>query len=286
VVTGGSGRVGRHVVRELSKHYDVVNADLVRADGDVPFAKVDVLDLDAVRDATSAADAVCHIAGIDYDRDVAPEEFIRVNVLGSWHVLQAAAENGISRVVLTSSVSACGLSEMRSDWLPRLLPIDEGHECRPTEPYSVSKLAVEQMGASFVHGTDMSVVCLRPVAVVLPESMAEYLAFVREPGRRWLFYYVTVQDVARAFTHALDPGAPRRGVFFLSAADTSLPEPTLEWYAQRVGPLPEAVNFDLYQENPRASVFSIDKARETLGWTPTSDFLELSSRLGPLDAQS
>jgi nucleoside-diphosphate-sugar epimerase len=142
------------------------------------------------------------------------------------------------------------------------------------------------MGASFVHGTDMSVVCLRPVAVVLPESLAEYLAFVREPGRRWLFYYVTAQDVARAFTQALDPGAPRQGVFFLSAADTSRPEPTLEWYAQRVGPLPEAVNIDLYLENPRASVFSIEKAREGLGWTPTSDFLELSSRLGPLEAQS
>lgn len=272
-------------MRELRTRYDVVSADLVRADDDVPFVETDVMDLDSLRAVTKTADAVCHLAGLDYDRDAAAEEFIRVNLLGSWHVLQAAAENRVGKVVLASSVSACGLSEMRPDWLPRYLPIDERHDCRPVDPYSVSKLLLEQIGASFARANDMSVVCLRAVAVLLPEALADYVAFVREPGRRWLFYYVTAADVARAFSLALESDRPRYGVFFLSAADTSRPEPTLEWYVRRVGPLPELVDLDLYRETPRAALFSSEKAREVLGWTPTSDFLDLSSGLGSLPTQ-
>lgn len=285
VVTGGSGRVGRSVVAELGDHYDVVNADRTAGDGGVAHEYVDVLDLDSVRRVTTDADAIIHLAAIDYDWRAPAEDYIRVNTLGTWHVLQAAVENDVKRVVLCSSVSACGLSEMRPDWTPVRLPVDESHVCRPVDAYSVSKLMIEQMGRSIADGSRVNVICLRPVAVVLPETLEDYLAFVDAPDRRWLFYYVTSQDVARGFRAALECGDLRYGVFFLSADDSSLEQPTLDWYRERIGPLPDLGNPRRYRDQPRASVFSSAAARDVLGWSPTSNFSDLrrfaASQKGP-----
>ena len=121
----------------------------------------------------------------------------------------------------------------------------------------------------------MDVICFRAVSIITPETLAEYVTFVEDPGRRWLFYYVTVQDVARAFRLALEASDPSFSILFLTAADTSRPEPTLEWYPERVGPLPEVIDQPLYDRNPRASVFSSAKARAVLGWEPTSNYLDL-----------
>jgi nucleoside-diphosphate-sugar epimerase len=270
-------------LRELSTTYHVINADLADDEGVYPYVRTDIMDLEVLLTATRGADAVCHVAGIDLDRQAPANEFVRVNALGSWHVLQAAAQNGVGKVILTSSVAACGLSEMRLDWLAQYLPVDEEHESRPVHAYSISKLLLEQMGASFARGTAMSVICLRPVAVLEPESIRDYMDFIATPNLRWLFYYVTAGDVARAFRLALEADSPPFDVFFLSAADTSRPEPTLDWYARRVGSLPDAVDRQLYKENPRASVFSSDKARRMLGWTPTSDFSQITSGSDGLD---
>jgi len=277
VVTGGSGRVGGYVLREIAPHFDVLNADLVPGRQAVPHVRTDVMDLDAVRAAVKGADAVVHLAAIDYDWKAAPETYIDVNVRGTWHVLQAAAEAGVKKVVLCSSVSACGLSEMRPDWRPRRLQVDERHECRPVQAYSVGKLLMERMALSFVHGTPMDVICLRPLAVVMRETFAGYLEFIDEPARDWLFYYVTAEDVARGFRAALDSEGLRYGVFFLSAADTSRREPTLEWYRERLGPLPEIGNPRLFRQLPRASIFSSAAARDVLGWEPSSNFIDLRS---------
>jgi UDP-glucose 4-epimerase len=278
VVTGGSGRVGRYVVRELAKSYDVINADLVGDDSGVRHETVDVMDLDALRRVCKGADALVHLAAIDFDWKAAPEKYIRINALGTWHALQAAAENDLSKVVLCSSISACGLSEMRPDWRPQYLQVDERHENRPVQAYSVSKQLMENMARSFAHGTPMSVLSLRPLAVVLPETFSQYVSFVEAPDRNWLFYYVTAEDVARGFAAAI-AAKVKQGEFFLSAADTSRPEPTLDWYAERFGALPEIPNPRLFEQNPRASIFSSAKARDYLGWEASSNYLEMRNAL-------
>ena len=275
VVTGGSGRVGSYVLREIVPHFDVLNADLNPGQVDTRHLKMDVMNLDEVRSAVKGADAVVHLAAIDYDHKAAPERYIDVNIRGTWHVLQAAAEAGVKKVVLCSSISACGLSEMRANWRPQSLQVDERHECRPVQAYSVSKQAMEQIGLSFVHGTNMDVICLRPLAVVMQESFAGFLEFIDEPTRNWLFYYVTASDVARGFHAALKTQGLRYGVFFLSAADTCRSEPTLDWYRERIGALPEIRVPRVFQNLARASIFSSAQARDVLGWEPSSDFPSL-----------
>jgi UDP-glucose 4-epimerase len=278
-VTGGSGRVGRHVLPALADGYDVVNVDLVSVPG-FEHTFCDVMDLDQVRAATRGADAVVHLAAIDFDWQAAPEEYLRVNVQGSWHVLQAAVENNLRKVVLCSSVSACGLSEMRADWMPRFLPVDETHEDRPVHAYSVSKHLIERMGRSVSHGSPVEVICLRPLAVVLSETLPEFVQSIDAPDRHWLFYYVTAADLGRAFRAAVDVAGLRFDTFFLSAPDTTRPEPTLHWYAERIGSLPELRNPRAYALDSRASIFSSARARERLGWEASSNFLDLRRAAG------
>jgi len=265
------------VLSELGKRYQVTNADLSECRDEADYIRTDVTKIDEVRTALQGADAVCHLAGLDLDRGAASEEYVRVNLLGTWNVLQIAAEQRLRHVVTASSVAASGLSEMREDWQPQALPVDERHESRPTHGYGVSKLLGEQMARSFVFQTGRRATCLRLMSVISDETIDDYLKFIDTPDRRWLFYYVTAEDAAQAFAAALLEQEEEYGEFFISAGDTSRKEPTLDWYRDRVGPAPKAMNEEFYLVHPRASIFSHSAAREALGWEPTSDFRELTA---------
>ncbi len=277
VVTGGSGRVGRHVTACLAEAHEVVNADLAPPvsgpqDQDAEYVRADVMQLDDLRRAFRGADVVIHLAGLDYDWGCPDEAYINVNTRGSWHVLQAAEESSVRRVVLCSSISICGLQEMRPNWKPQSLPIDENHENLPVYAYGVSKQIAELMGQSFARRGKIEVVSLRPLAVVLPETLADYLRFVDTPDRHWLFYYVTAEDLARAFRAAAEVPGINGESFYIGADDSSHLQPTLDWAERILGRLPDATDHAHYKAHPRASVFSNAKARRLLGWAPASDF--------------
>lgn len=288
VVTGGSGRVGRYVIEELAKAFEVRNADLSPAqegpDGRDPavveYVATDVMDLESVREALRGAHAVVHLAAIDFDWNAAPEKYIRVNTFGTWNVLQAAQENGLEKVVLCSSISACGLSEMRKDWTPQYLPVDEKHELRPVQAYSLSKQIMENMGQAVARGSGMSVICIRPLAVILEESLVDFTQFIDDPQLHWLFYYIEASDLARAFRAAVEVEGISFDTFFISGDDSCHPEATLDWYEKKIGSVPEGTDTTMYGEDPRASIFSSAKAKSKLDWQPTSNFLEMRRRNG------
>jgi UDP-glucose 4-epimerase len=283
VVTGGSGRVGRYVLAELAPHYDVVNVDLSPATvgpkgsqaPDVQHITADVMDLDAISQAVAGADAVVHLAAIDYDWKAPDEKYITVNTIGTWNVLQAARDHGVPKVVLCSSISACGLSEMRPDWTPLQLPVDETHALGPVQAYSISKQLMEDMGQAVARGSDTSVICLRPMAVVLEENLAEFTAFIDEPTRHWLFYYIEASDLARAFRAAVEVTGVSYDALFISADDTCHKEPTVQWFERAFGALPATVAAPYFDGRPRASIFDNGRARQVLDWQPTSDFQAL-----------
>lgn len=274
-ITGGSGRLGQYVVKQLMNNFDVKVLDLRAPPQDIPYARVDVLELDVLRRELAGMDAVIHLAAIDFDLQADPETYIRVNVLGTWNVLQAAHERGIRRVVLCSSVSACGLSEANPAFPPDYLPIDEAHARYPVEAYSVSKLIMEEMAESFVRRGDIEVLCLRPMMVLIPENIAPTIARAADTDTRWLFYYVTPEDCARAFECALMAKDVKFGVFFITAEDSCRDEPTLTWLARALGKLPEIRDKARFEENPYASVFDASRARTVLGFRSTSDWREI-----------
>jgi nucleoside-diphosphate-sugar epimerase len=274
VVTGGSGRIGGYVAPALrAAGHRVESLDLRPAVDGTPTQTVDIMDIAALRRAFASADAVVHLAGLDMDAPCASEDFIRVNVAGSWNVLQAAQELGVPKVVLASSVTATGLNEARPDWAPHYLPIDEAHELRPRHPYGVSKMLIERAGAAIADGGVTEVIALRPMLVLRPETIATAAARGRDPATRSLCYHVAAEDVADAFCRAVDVDGIGFGAFFITAADTYADEPTLArvarlWPDSRM----EIRRRDVYASDPRASAFDGTLARRVLGFTPSTRF--------------
>jgi nucleoside-diphosphate-sugar epimerase len=260
---------------------------------------VDVLDLDALRSAMRGQHAVVHLAAIDSSVTAPPEAVFDANVRGTWNVLHAAAEAGVGRVVICSSSSATGLDYTNPRLPPVYLPIDEDHPLRPSQAYGLSKQLDEVIAQSFGSRGGMEVVCLRPAWVLFPEAVRRVLGHQRDaapppspsaPGRHreplpLLRSYVDPADAARAFRLALElPTTPYR-VFIITAADTFEPEPTLSHLEKTYGkPLPRVTKPEIYAGNPHASAFDISRAREILGWSPSSNWAEFSARFDAPEA--
>lgn len=133
-VTGGSGRLGRYVVAELAGRYEVTVLDIAPPADHPVFAEADILDLDGLRRTLAGHDGVVHLAAIDSGVKATDEQYFGTNVLGTWHVLQAAEEVGVRRAVVCSSVSAVGLGP---DHPPGVLPIGADHALAPTDAYGL-----------------------------------------------------------------------------------------------------------------------------------------------------
>jgi len=278
-VTGGSGRLGAYVVGALLGQCDLTVIDRVRPAGGGPYREADIHDLGAVRAALAGHDTVVHLAALDLVADAAPEEFTLTNVIGTWHVLQAAREVGAGRVVVCSSVAATGLDEGRADCPPLYLPVDEYHPRAPVHPYATSKLLVEEVAARFLRAGGMEVVCLRPVWVAFPDTLARLIARAESPDQGGVFDYVSPEDTAAAFRLAATAEGAGFGPYFISAADAAADRPTLEALSLAHARPIEVRDPARYRESPRASVFDTARARADLGFEPTSDWRELR-RLG------
>lgn len=137
LVTGARGFVGGHLVEHLVAAGDeVVTTD--RTDGGPDICDGPGIAA-TVREATP--DVVYHLAG---QADVAaswrdPAGTLRINAEGTLHVLAAAAEAGVDRVVVVSSAEVYGVVP------PEAMPITEGHPLSPASPYAASKAAAEMI---------------------------------------------------------------------------------------------------------------------------------------------
>ena len=278
LVTGASGRVGRHVVDALLGDCEVTVLDLAPPVQDVAFIEGNVLDLGAVRAATADQDAVIHLAAIDIGVPAEPEAYFGTNVMGTWNAVQAAREAGVRKVVLASSISAVGVGEMRSDFPPEYIPIDEAHPTKPAHAYGVSKLVVEDIARAFALEGDMSITCLRPVAVIVESNLRRAVERANHPGHPWLASYVTGEDTGSAFAAALDHDAPFDAMF-VAAADSASRVPTLERLAGVYGAALPVRDPEWFGRDPCASPVAATRAMRRLRWRPTSTWAEVAARL-------
>ena len=286
LVTGAAGLLGRYVVEALQGRYAVTGLDKRRGPADIAWHVGDITDAELVGTAMRGQDMVIHIAAVPNIWSGDGETIMRVNVLGTWQVLNAAEACGARRVVLCSSDSVIGFTVAEGRMVPpRYLPVDRDHPLAPTDAYALSKLLAEETGRCFAHRGKLEVIALRPVFVAYPDMHGEIMARAADPagyrgpmaggpsaaGGGAVWHHIDPRDAARAF--ALGLSMEYRGFesFFLSAATTLAPEPTLERLARVLGRLPEVRDPDLYRRQPFAPLYDLEAARSRLGFEPQFD---------------
>ncbi|WP_143642123.1 NAD-dependent epimerase/dehydratase family protein, partial [Streptomyces viridochromogenes] len=109
LLTGAAGGLGT-LMRGLlpSYGYDLRLLD-VRPIEDEPDAIVaDLADREALREAVRGVDAIIHLAGISLEAPF--EKILRANIEGTYHLYEAAREEGVGRIVFASSNHAVGFT--------------------------------------------------------------------------------------------------------------------------------------------------------------------------------
>ncbi|RYG89887.1 MAG: SDR family NAD(P)-dependent oxidoreductase [Alphaproteobacteria bacterium] len=179
LVTGADGFIGSHLTEYLvSLGYEVKALSQYNSFNywgwleDVDCLKqIEVLNGD-VRDPhyckhiTKDVDIVFHLAAliaIPYSY-VAPDSYVDTNVKGTLNICQAAMENGVKRVIHTSTSEVYGTAQY--------VPIDEKHPLQPQSPYSASKIGADAMAMSFFNAFDLPVTIARPFNTYGPRQSA------------------------------------------------------------------------------------------------------------------
>ena len=274
VVTGGSGKGGAWVVRELrDRGHDVLNVD-TRHDGSAfgLCLLADLTDLGQALEALSGADAVVHFAAIPAPQLRPEGETFRNNAMSTYNVFAAAVAHRIKRVVWASSETVLGLP---FDTPPSFAPIDETIEPRPESSYALSKLVGETMAEQFARQTGTTFVGLRISNIMEPGDYALFPSYWDDAQlRKWnLWGYIDARDLATATRLGLEADVDGAEVCIIAASDTVMTRPSAELMAE-VFP---SVSLRRPVEG-RETLLSIDRARRVLGYEPAHRWEDHVSR--------
>ncbi len=214
--TGGSGKAGRHVVPYLlDRGHRVLNVDLTPLDHPgVDNLTADVTDSGQMFNAMSAYagfdelepgtgvprfDAVVHFAAVPRILIRPDNETYRINVMGTYNVIEAATKLGIAKIVVASSETTYGLcfADGRAD--PASLPLEEDMDVNPPDSYALSKVVNEVTARSFQRRSGADIYALRIGNVMEPQDYDRFPAFLADPGlrRRNVFNYVDARDLGQ-----------------------------------------------------------------------------------------
>jgi nucleoside-diphosphate-sugar epimerase len=280
VVTGGSGKAGRAVIRELLAHrYAVMNVDVVPPPEPLcHFFKADLNDMgqavDALRRAAGTidrrrsplgqADVVIHLAGIPAP-SLAPDSVtFDNNLMTTYNVFSAATLFGFERVVWASSETTYGVPLTRCP--PLFAPVTEEHPLVPETGYALAKVLCERM-AEEMHrwnpGTRF--VGFRISNIFEPHDYGAIPAFWDDPAlRQWnLWSWVDSRDVAQGCRLALEADLLGCTVFNIAAADTLMRETSRALMATAFPSVPVDPGIGEF-----ATLLAVDKARRVLGYMP------------------
>jgi nucleoside-diphosphate-sugar epimerase len=270
VVTGGSGKAGRAVVRDLLEHgHEVLNVDLVPSpDPAAPFLPADLTDFGQTLEALSGGEvlpgirAVVHLAAIPSPVHATPDVVFRNNVTSTHTVFAAAVRLGLERVVWASSETTLGLPFDRP---PDYAPIDERHEPRPETSYALSKVLGEEMARQFSRWSGIPFLGLRFSNIMERADYQRFPSFWDDPRlRKWnLWGYVDSSHVAQSVRRALEAEVAGAEACIIAAADTVMRRPSRELMAEVFPGVP--VRDGLPEHG---TLLGIDKARRLLGYDP------------------
>ncbi len=280
--TGGSGKAGRHVAPYLAEHgHQVTNADLVPLGHPaVSDLRVDLTDVGETYSALAglarmeelelaqppAYDAVVHFAAVPAILLTSDARTYATNVLSTYNVIEAATRLGVRKIVFASSETTYGICFAQGERRPQYVPVDEDHPTVPEDSYAMSKVAGEVTARSFQARTGADVYGLRINNVIEPHEYAEkFPDFLTDPSlrRRNIFAYIDTRDLGQMVQRCLQVDGLGYQVFNVANADLSVAATTQEVLDRFYD------GVTLTRPMGRDETFySIDKARELLGYAP------------------
>ena len=233
VVTGGSGRLGQFVIRDLlANGYQVLSLDRVPPREKLcPSWLVDLRQAGDLFEALKGAYGIVHLGAYQAPNLASNAETISNNVSATYNVLRAAADSKVTRVVIASSTAAFGFIYAKNLWAPEYLPLDESHPSKPQDSYGLSKVLGEQIADSMVSVyKEMTVSSLRFPGVNFDLSYESFRERWRNPPSRTsgFWTYIDARDAAMTCRLALEAKFQGHEVFIASAAKNCMIQPTLE----------------------------------------------------------
>ena len=179
LVTGADGFIGSHLtemlldkgfhVRALSQ-YNSFNywgwLEEIPNKKNLEIVSGDIRDPHFCKEITKSIDIVFHLAALiaipfSY---VAPDLYVDTNVKGTLNICQASKENGIKKLIHTSTSEVYGTAQY--------VPIDEKHPKQPQSPYSASKIGADMIAMSFYNSFNLPVTIARPFNTYGPRQSA------------------------------------------------------------------------------------------------------------------
>ncbi len=231
LITGAGGFVGNHLAAHLSQavaNVQLFGATLLKSETIHPAISdnrlIDLKDYAQVRDllADCRPDAVYHLAAQAFvPRSFeAPWETLENNILSQLNITRACLELNLRpRILIVSSAEIYG--QVSADQLP----LDENCAIRPTNPYSVSKVAQDMLGLQYHLSHGLPIMRARPFNHIGPgqngrfvaPAFAMQIANIEEGRRRAVIKvgnltakrdFTDVRDIARAYRLIIEKGRP------------------------------------------------------------------------------
>jgi nucleoside-diphosphate-sugar epimerase len=278
--TGGSGKAGRHVLPWLARQgYEILNFDLKASEhAQIPTLFGDITDEGQVFNAMTShfgfdgfkrgqppapVDAVVHFAAVPRVLLNPDNETFRVNVLGTYNIIEAAMKLGIRKVIIASSETTYGVCFAEGDKDFHAFPLEEDYDSDPMDSYGLSKVINEKTARAFAERFKADIYALRIGNVIEPHEYARFPGFLADPmsRKRNAWSYIDARDLGQIVHRCIQKSGLGFQVFNAVNDTITADRPTAEFLKQWCPRTPHRRPL-MGQEAP----ISNRKIREVLGF--------------------
>lgn len=283
LVTGGWGQLGKHVVEELKEDYDITILGRAKPkNNQYQFIEASIANFKDVKKALKDTETVIHLAAIPIDTGEV-HKIWETNVTGTFNLLEAAAQSGVKKIIIASSIDAYGFEFWSKPFTPNYLPLDEKHPCKPDDSYGMSKLIGEKLCYGYSRRYGIQIICLRLATILFPGTQdAEtwvgeidnpelYMIPNRVQFKDSIWAYVDARDAAKSFRLSLDKIKSSDidfATYNIGAKDIFSKVDSLELIKRYYPEIKMIVNKEGFLVNDKRALFDITKAQRELGYEP------------------